>query len=151
MTPKTIPFVVGIAVAASGGVPATTAQLPAANLAIHTTVSRRTVRPGGTITFTIRVTNEGEAPATEITICDRLPRSVARIVHLGGLHLFDRNACHTERSLAARTTTRVHLTVTVARRAHGGVEHNVAEVLWSDRRARAGASYRVTPAPPRCA
>jgi uncharacterized repeat protein (TIGR01451 family) len=125
--------------------PATTASL-----SVHTTVSRRAVRPGGTITFTIKVSNGGETVVSEVTICDQLPTSVAKVVHAGGLHLFDGNACRTVRSLPARTAAIVRLVVMIARHARAGLAHNMVLVFWPGSSTSASATYRIITAARRC-
>jgi uncharacterized repeat protein (TIGR01451 family) len=119
-------------------------------LSIATTVSRRTVRPGGTIAFTIKVTNGSETAAREVTICDRLPASVARVVHAGGLHLFDGTACQTMSALPAKTTASIRLVLAITRRARAGLDRNTALVFWEEDRASTSAIYRIVTEAHRC-
>lgn len=122
----------------------------ASRLSIRTSASRRTVMPGGTIAFAINVTNDSETAVKEVTICDQLPVSVARVLAAGGLRLFAGTACRTLESVAAHTTVIVRLAVMIARHARAGTARNTALVIWEDHRASASATYRITAAPPRC-
>jgi uncharacterized repeat protein (TIGR01451 family) len=122
----------------------------ASGLSIRTSASRRTVTRGGTIAFAITVTNHSEAAVREVTICDQLPASVARVLAAGGLRLFAGTACRTLASVAAQSSVTVWLLVMIARHARGGTAHNTALVIWEDHRATASASYRIAPPARRC-
>ena len=117
---------------------------PQATLSIRTTANRRTVSRGATIAFEIKVTNRSQTAATEVTICDQLPATVSMVIRSGGLHLFDATACQTRGALPAGASVVVHLLARIGRHARLGCDRNKALVIWSDHRARASVTYRVT-------
>jgi uncharacterized repeat protein (TIGR01451 family) len=146
MHPKIIVLALALALTGAGLAIAEVAPgQPASNLSVSTTASRRSVTPGGTIAFTINVVNAGETPLREVTICDQLPVSVARVIHAGGLVLFAGTACRTLASLPRHSTVVVRLLVRVARHARPGRTRNRALVISSERRASASVSFRITP------
>jgi uncharacterized repeat protein (TIGR01451 family) len=120
------------------------AAAPEATLSIQTTANRRTVPRGGTIAFKIKVTNDSQTAASEVTICDQLPRTVSRLIRSGGLRLFDDLACRTRSTLAAGESVVVRLLARIGADAQLGCDHNKARVIWSGHRAHASVSYRVT-------
>ena len=77
----------------------------AGGLTVRTSATPRVVRPGGTITFTTTVTNDAVTVRREVTICDRMPASVAHVVHTDGASIFDANACRGPAPLAPDATS----------------------------------------------
>jgi uncharacterized repeat protein (TIGR01451 family) len=117
---------------------------PQATLTVRTTANRRTVSRGATIAFKIEVTNRSQTAAEEVTVCDQLPVTVSNVIRSGGLHLFDATACQTRDALAGGASIVVHLLARIGRHARLGCDRNKALVIWSDHRARASVTYRVT-------
>jgi uncharacterized repeat protein (TIGR01451 family) len=136
----------GVCPAAAEGQPIAHAAAaePQATLSIRTTASRRTVARGGTIAFKIKVTNRSQTAATEVTICDQLPATVSVLIRSGGLHLFDDIACRTRATLGGGASVVLRLLARISRHARLGCDRNKARVIWSDHRARASVTYRVT-------
>ncbi|MFZ0091251.1 MAG: hypothetical protein WAL63_17210 [Solirubrobacteraceae bacterium] len=122
---------------------------PATRLAVHKRVSRATAYPGQTLTYTVTVTNDGPATASEVKLTDvpSIPIKV-RFIHTGEGH------CHTGDpitcalgTLSVGKTDRIVIAGEVQR---SGVEHNTAEATSADRAldpagARSTATTRVAP------
>jgi uncharacterized repeat protein (TIGR01451 family) len=117
---------------------------PQATLSIRTTANRRTVSRGARIAFTIKVTNRSQTAAEEVTICDQLPVTVSNVIRPRGLHLFDGTACRTLQSVTAGASFTWRLLARIGRHARLGCDRDKALVIWSDHRARASVTYRVT-------
>ena len=96
---------------------------------MRTSATPRVVRPGGTITFTTTVTNDAVTVRREVTICDRMPASVAHVVHTDGASIFDANACRGPAPLAPDATSVPRLVVKLLRQARPGPRHNTVEIL----------------------
>ena len=69
-----------------------TAGVSATNVSLRKRASRSTVREGQTVTFTMTASAEGNAPAEDVEVCDRLP-SPFRPVSLGGGRVRDGRVC----------------------------------------------------------
>jgi choice-of-anchor A domain-containing protein/uncharacterized repeat protein (TIGR01451 family) len=95
--------------------------------------NRRHVKPGGKVTYRLRIRNVGLPPARRVVVCDPLPVGL-RIVRAPGARIRDGRACWTVRRLSREKTFR--LTARVNQTASGRIK-NVA-------RARARNANRVS-------
>jgi uncharacterized repeat protein (TIGR01451 family) len=81
-------------------------------LAIHKTGSPKTVPLGGTITYTLRVSNTGEASALKTRVCDQ-PTAGLSVISAPGFNQTSRGLCRTISKLLVGATKTFHITARV--------------------------------------
>ena len=82
-------------------------------LVLAKSASATSVRPGGTITYTLVLHNRGAATARDVRVCDPLPRSVTFVAARNGT-LRSGEVCWRRATLAPGRSWRLRLTVRVA-------------------------------------
>ncbi len=114
-------------------------------LSIAKLANRKTVRPGQRITYTLRVTADrrGTATATDVRLCDTLPKRLTLVGKAGGT-LRNGRLCWTIKRLAPGQTVTKRFTVRVDRDAPAGRIVNTATVVDQDRTRTAKRTVRVT-------
>ena len=113
-----------------------------ARLMITVHESKRSVRRGATIAFTI-IVSAREAAAFTVTVCDELPTSVAMARLPKPLHLFDDNVCVTYARIAPGRAIILRLRARISSTARLGTDRDRAIALWEERRVGSVAVYRV--------
>lgn len=120
-----------------------------APLIVHKTAMRRSVRRGGTVKFLIRVTNPSKRRASDVQVCDRLPREL-RVVTARAAKVGADSACWSIKRLAVGDSRTFSIVVRAARRASGRIRNLATAVAILRPKVRSAASVRVTrpPRPP---
>jgi uncharacterized repeat protein (TIGR01451 family) len=118
----------------------------ATRLTLTVDENKTAVRRGAEITFAVTVTNNSESEP-DVTVCDRLPASVATVVLPRGVQLFDANACITYDHLRAGRTT-FRLVGRIGDRARLGFDRDRATVFGTGSRVDSAVRYRVLPMQP---
>jgi uncharacterized repeat protein (TIGR01451 family) len=116
-------------------------------LALIKTSSPRVVHPGQAISYTLHVTNPGEAEALDVRVCDTPPLGVT-ITSAPGFHRLGSSICTTIPSLLPLTGSRTfHLTATANPGTRGTVVNHATASARNAATVRASAP-NVVPAPP---
>jgi uncharacterized repeat protein (TIGR01451 family) len=109
--------------------------------------SRRVVRSGATVTFTLTATARGGGTAHAVTICDRMPRGFT-VVAAPGARRRAAGWCWTLGALASGASRTVRITARAPSAGAAIRRTNVAVLAYADRAPRF-ARARVTVVPPR--
>lgn len=117
---------------------------PSHRLTLRKQANRRSVRQGQRVTYTLRVTSAkgSTQAATNVRICDRLPRGLT-LVGRGGGTLKGGQLCWTVKRIAPGQTVTKRFTVRVDRDARTGNLVNVATLQDGDERISARRTVRV--------
>jgi uncharacterized repeat protein (TIGR01451 family)/fimbrial isopeptide formation D2 family protein len=119
---------------------------PGATATLTKRASKRTVRGGGTVVFTMKATMGRGAAGENVRVCDRLPRGLV-FVRAKGAKVRGTRACWTIPFLQAGASRTVRITARAERSDHSRRIRNVATLTGSNVRKRsASATVRVTPA-----
>jgi uncharacterized repeat protein (TIGR01451 family) len=125
----------GLGGTASGGLRAKTAFAPlspnAARLTIGLRVTPRTATRGKTVTYLLRVSNVGDAPARLVRVCDQVPlRLILVSAPPGFVQGGARLVCRRFASLPVGGTVIFKFRMRVSPSARGGVVVNTAYARW---------------------
>lgn len=113
-------------------------------LGLTKVASRKTVRAGSTVTYTLRVSNPSTAPVKNVKVCDNLPSGLVYVSSKSRAKLSKGLYCWTVKSLGARKSKTFTLTAR-ALRGTSGTKTNRATASSPDARTkRVSRSVRVT-------
>ena len=130
----------------SGGVAGVDVTLPRATLRLAKTASKRTVRAGRQVTFTLRL-RVGGAAAQDVALCDTLPSGLS-LVKAPGARVRRGRVCWTWDYLPANARRTVRIVTRVAAGTTARRLTNHADVVADgSRRRRVAAGIRVQPGP----
>jgi uncharacterized repeat protein (TIGR01451 family) len=115
-------------------------------LAIHKSGSPKTVPLGGTITYTLRLSNTGEASALKVRVCDQPPAGLT-VTSAPGFTRTSRGLCRTISKLRVGATKKFHITARVTS-APGGHTVNRATLNASNAPPRRVRTSTLVTAPP---
>ena len=104
------------------------AAAPAADLELAKTVNNSTPNVGGSVVFTVSVTNRGPDNATGVTVDDLLPAGLAYVSHSGGAYV-PGTGIWTIGNLNVGSVTTLQITATAT---NSGNIDNVAQIETSD-------------------
>ncbi len=124
-------------------------QVPVAGtprFSIRKTANKSTVTAGQTVRFTIAVRNTGTAIASDVTICDRLPKHTT-LIGKPNASLRGGVLCWRGKTLAVNERRTFTVTLRVARSAPAGRITNTASIFTGSISAKSRVSVRVKPAP----
>jgi uncharacterized repeat protein (TIGR01451 family) len=115
-------------------------------LRLSKTADEASVRAGGLMNYTIRVTNPTRATARNVKTCDRLPSGLVYVSSRSKARLTGGAYCWTAKRLPRGTTRRYRITVRVLRGASGNRVNRATVDGLQARRRQARAAIRVLPA-----
>jgi uncharacterized repeat protein (TIGR01451 family) len=116
-------------------------------LALTKTSSPRVVRPGQAVSYTLQVTNSGEAQAVAVRVCDTPPAGMT-VTSAPGFHRSGGSICTTIPTLQPSASRTFHLTARVDLGTRGRVVNHAAASAKNAAAVRASAANVVLALPP---
>jgi uncharacterized repeat protein (TIGR01451 family) len=112
-------------------------------LRITKVASARTIRAGGTVSYTIKVTNPSQVAVRSVKVCDTLPSGLVRVSSTRGAKLQKGAYCWSLRSLAGRTSRTYRMTVRALSGTNGNKTNAVTTTSPDAKTGRAKRTVRV--------
>jgi uncharacterized repeat protein (TIGR01451 family) len=128
--------------------PLLAASVSGTRLSLTKQATPGSVTPGERVAFRLRVRNTGEARATNVRVCDRLPRGLAVVSAPGFRRVAGRLWCRSLGSLDIGSARVMRITVRATASAARSVRNVATARARNARYARAGANVRVGALPP---